>query len=73
MEWLNEIYAMISVCISSVNEIYALIQCVYLVSIPEPVQYHIYTLAVPFDLRSKSVIYMYIIYIYVYIYTYIYM
>ena len=39
-------------------------QCVYLVNIPEPVQYHIYAMAFPFDLRCESVtlaaIYMYI-------------
>ena len=29
-------------------------QCVYLVNIPEPVQYHIYAMAFPFDLRCKS-------------------
>ena len=38
-------------------------QCVYLVNIPEPVQYKIYALALPFDLRCESV---------TYIYTYIY-
>ena len=29
-------------------------QCVYLVNIPEPVQYKIYALALPFDLRCES-------------------
>jgi len=29
--------------------------CIYLVNIPEPVQYAIYTLASPFDLRCKVV------------------
>jgi len=29
-------------------------QCVYLVNIPEPVQYKIYVLALPFDLRCES-------------------
>ena len=36
------------------NVIYALNQYVYLVNIPEPVQYHIYTLAFPFDLKCES-------------------
>ena len=31
--------------------------CVYLVNIPEPVLYAIYTLAFPFDLRCESVTY----------------
>ena len=35
-----------------VNEIYALI---YLVNIAEPLQYHIYAIAFPFDLRYESV------------------
>ena len=30
------------------------IQCVYLVNIPEPVQYKIYALALSFDLRCES-------------------
>jgi len=29
-------------------------QCKYLVNIPEPVQYKIYALALPFDLRCES-------------------
>jgi len=29
-------------------------QCVYFVNIPEPVQYKIYALALPFDLRCES-------------------
>ena len=37
------------------DEIYALIQCIYLVNIPEPVQHHIYAMAFPFDLRCESV------------------
>ena len=28
--------------------------CIYLVNIPEPVQYVIYFLAIPFDLRYES-------------------
>ena len=35
-------------------------QCIYLINIPEPVQYHIYALTFPFDLRYKSVTYCYI-------------
>ena len=31
--------------------------CVYLINIPEPVQYDIYALAFPFDLRCESVTY----------------
>ena len=34
-------------------------QCVYLVKIPEPVQYHIYAMAFPFDVRCESVTYKY--------------
>ena len=41
-------------------------QCVYVVNIPEPVQYHIYAMAFPFDLRCESDTY---IYIYIYIYA----
>ena len=33
-------------------------QCIYLVNIPDPVQYHIYALAIPFDLRCESVSYI---------------
>jgi len=35
--------------------------CVYLVTIPEPVLYEIYTLDFPFDLRYESVTYNYIL------------
>ena len=35
-------------------------QCIYLVNIPEPVQYHIYAMAFPFDLRCQSVTFNYI-------------
>ena len=35
-------------------------QYVYLVNIPEPVQYHIYAIAFPFDLRCESVTYLFI-------------
>ena len=28
---------------------------IYLINIPEPVQYHIYAMAFPFDLRCESV------------------
>ena len=47
-------------------------RCIYLINIPEPVQYHIYALAFSFDLRLKVLhVYMCIyIYIYIYIYTY---
>ena len=38
----------------------------YNVNIPEPVQYKIYALALPFDLRCESGTYIYI-YIYIYI------
>ena len=38
------------------NLIYA--HCVYLVNIPEPVLYEIYTLDFPFDLRCESVTYV---------------
>ena len=34
------------------------ISCIYLVNIPEPVQYDIYTLDFPFDLRCESVTYI---------------
>ena len=34
-----------------------MVQCVYLVNIPEPVQYKIYAPALPFDLRCESGIY----------------
>ena len=45
---------------SLVNVIYALVSMyIYLVNIPEPVQYHIYALAFPFDLRRESVTYTY--------------
>ena len=30
-------------------------QCIYLINIPEPMQYHIYAMAFPFDLRCESV------------------
>ena len=40
---------------------YHLPQCVYLVTIPEPVQYKIYALALPFDLRCESGTYIYIL------------
>ena len=44
-----------------VNEIYQwgayISQCVYLVNIPEPVQYQIYALEFPFDLRCESATY----------------
>ena len=43
MECLNEIYAPISVC------------TIYLINIPEPVQYHIYAMAFPFGMRCDSV------------------
>ena len=33
-------------------------RCVYLVNISEPVQYHIYAMAFPFDLRCQSVTYL---------------
>ena len=39
----------------------------YLVNIPEPVQYHIYAMAFPFDLRCENVTYIYIYNMYVYI------
>ena len=42
------------------NLIYAHLSVQYLVNIPEPVQYDIYTLAFPFDLRCESVTYIYI-------------
>ena len=32
-------------------------QCIYLINNPEPVQYHIYAMAFPFDLRCVSVTY----------------
>ena len=32
-------------------------QCIYLINIPEPVQYHIYAMAFPFNLRCESVTY----------------
>ena len=58
MEWLNKIYALISVCmyISLTLDIRG--AYVYLVNIPEPVQYHIYALGFPFDLRCESVTYV---------------
>ena len=37
-------------------------QCVYLVNIPEPVQYDICAVAFPFDLRFESVTYVFIYY-----------
>ena len=52
MECYNLIYAHLSVQ-------YLDICTLYLVNIPEPVQYDIYTLAFPFDLRCESVIYNY--------------
>ena len=32
----------------------------YIINIPEPVQYHIYAMAFPFDLRCESVTLLYI-------------
>ena len=49
MECFNLIYTHLSVQYLDV--------CVYLINIPEPVQYDIYTLAFPFDLRHESVTY----------------
>ena len=36
------------------NIFYIALKYVYLVNIPEPVQYKIYALALPFDLRCES-------------------
>ena len=51
---------------------------VYLINIPDPVQYHIYAMGFPFDLRCESVTYIYIyicicicICIYIYMYMHI--
>ena len=52
MECFNLIYAHLSVQ-------YLDILTLYLVNIPEPVQYDIYTLAFPFDLRCESVTYIF--------------
>ena len=68
MECFNLIYAHLSV---QYHDVAHLSVCIYLINIPEPVLYEIYTLDFPFDLRCESVTYNYI-YIYIYIiYIYI--
>ena len=47
-------------------------QCIYLVNIPEPVQYYIYVMAFSFDLKCKSVTHTHT-HTYIYIKLFIYM
>ena len=61
MECFNLIYTHLSVQYLDMRTLtcayISRISRVYLVNIPEPVQYDIYTLAFPFDLKCESVTY----------------
>ena len=50
----NILYIALTTVVSAIFFILHSPQCVYLVNIPEPVQYEIYALALPIDLRCES-------------------